>query len=108
MATFQNVIDSARVDLQDSGKTRYTDAQLLAHANDGVALAFKWRPEFRLGNYTVAIGSYTLSDTVPFPVQYQHLLTYYIISRAEMRDDEYVLDGRAAALLGLFEKEIKQ
>ena len=48
-----------------------------------------------------------LTDQVPFPVTYQHLLKYYIIARAELRDDEYSQDGRAAALLGIFEKELK-
>ena len=108
MATLTNVIDSARVDLQDADKTRYTDTQLLEYANDGIVLGFKFRPDFRLGNYTTALGTYSGSDQVPFPAQYQHLLKYYIIARSEIRDDEYVNEGRAAAMLGLFEKEMKQ
>ena len=108
MATLQNVIDGARVVLQDADKVRYTDAQLLGYANDGIVLGFKYRPDFRLGNYTVALGTYVAADQVPFPVQYQHLLKYYVVSSAELRDDEYSQDGRAAALLGLFEKEMKK
>ena len=108
MATLQNVIDGARVVLQDADKVRYTDAQLLGYANDGIVLGFKYRPDFRLGNYTVALGTYASTDQVPFPVQYQHLLEYYVVSSAELRDDEYSQDGRAAALLGLFEKEMKK
>ena len=108
MATLQNVIDSARVVLQDADKVRYSDAQLLGYANDGIVLGFKYRPDFRLGQYTVALGDLGASDQVPFPVQYQQLLEYYVVSSAELRDDEYSQDGRAAALLGLFEKEMKK
>lgn len=107
MATIQSVVDSARVVLQDADKVRYTDAQLLEYANDGISVGFKYRPDFRLGNYTVALGTYALTDQVPFPANYQHLLKHYIVARAEIRDDEYSQDGRAAALLGIFEKEIK-
>lgn len=108
MATLQNVIDSARVVLQDADKIRYTDAQLLEYANDGIVLGFKYRPDFRLGNYTVALGTYGASDQVPFPLQYQQLLKHYVVARSELRDDEYSQDGRAAVLLGLFEKEMKK
>lgn len=106
--TLQDVIDSARVTLQDADKVRYPDAQLLEYANDGITLAFKYRPDFRLGNYTVAIGTYVATDQVPFPIQYQQLLKHYVAGRAELRDDEYSQDGRASALIGYYEKELKQ
>ena len=108
MATLQNIIDSARVVLQDADKVRYSDAQLLEYANDGIVLGFKYRPDFRLGNYTVALGTYVSTDQVPFPLQYQQLLKHFVVARAELRDDEYSQDGRAAALMGYYEKELKK
>lgn len=108
MATFQNVIDSARIDLQDAGKTRYTDAELLAYANDGVQEMFRYRPDFRLGSYATAVPTYVATDTIPVPAQYTMLLMHYLVFRAETRDDEYAVDGRAAAFLGRFEKELKK
>lgn len=106
--TLQQVIDSARVVLQDSDKIRYTDVQLLEYANDGIALGFKYRPDFRLGNYTVALGTYVATDLVPFPASYRQQLKHYVVARAELRDDEYSQDGRAATLLTVFEKELKK
>ena len=108
MATFQNVIDSARVDLQDAGKTRYTDAELLEYANDGVQEGFRYRPDFKLGSYTAAPVVYDETDDVPFPLTYQMILKHYVVARADMRDDEYAQDGRAGAFLGRFEKELKK
>jgi hypothetical protein len=108
MATFQNVIDSARVDLQDADKIRYSDAELLEYANDGAQEGFRYRPDFLLGQFAAAATTYVAGSTVPFPARYQMLLKHYVVARAELRDDEYSQDGRAAALLGRFEKELKK
>jgi hypothetical protein len=108
MATFQEVIDSARVVLQDADKLRYTDAQLLEYANDGVQEGFRIRPDFRLGSYTASPTTYVVGNTVPFPHNYQMLLKHYVVFRAELRDDEYSQDGRAATLLGVFKAEMSK
>ena len=108
MATFQNIIDSARVDLQDVAGTRYTDAQLLGYANDGVQEMYRYRPDFLLGNYSAAVVTYTASNNLPIPDQYRMLLTNYLVFRAEVRDDEYAVNGRATLFLARFEKELKK
>lgn len=106
MATLQDVINSVRVDLQDADGIRYTNAQLLEYCNDGIQEGFRLRPDFRLGNYTAAPVTYGLNDNVPFPLQYQMLLKHYVDFRAELRDDEYSVDGRAAGLLARFTQEL--
>ena len=106
MATFQDVIDDVRVTLNDADGTRYTTPQLLGFANDGVQEGFRLRPDFLLGQYTATATTYVAGDTVPFPARYQMLLKYYVCYRAELRDDEYSQDGRAASLLGLFNSEL--
>ena len=108
MATFQQIIDSARVDLLDAEKVRYTDAELLEYANDGVKEAFRIRPDFRLGTYTASFLTYTAGDTVPIPELYQMLIKHYIVFRAEVRDDEYTNDGRAAIFLARFETRLQK
>lgn len=108
MATFQNIIDAARVDLQDVAGTRYTDAQLMGYANDGIQEMYRYRPDFLLGNYTAAVTTYVAANNLPIPDQYRMLLTNYLVFRAEVRDDEYAVDGRAAAFLVRFEKELKK
>lgn len=107
MATFQNLIDSSRVDLQDADKTRYTDAELTGYANDGIQEMYRYRPDFRLGGFTTDPTTYVAGDTVPVTAQYAMLLKLYISYRAELRDDEYSVDGRAAGFLMRFEKELK-
>lgn len=107
MVTLQNVISSARADLNDSDGVRYIDSQMLEYANDGIQEGFRFRPDFRLGKYTNPSVAYGLNDEVPFPAQYQMLLKHYVCARCDLRDDEYSQDGRAAALLGRFEKELK-
>lgn len=106
MATFQDVVNEVRVVLNDSDGVRYTTPELLGYANDGVQEGFRLRPDWRLGNYTAAATTYQASDTVPFPAGYQMLLSHYVCYRAELRDDEYSQDGRAAALLGRFQTEL--
>jgi len=108
MATFQNIINDARVDLNDVAGTRYTDAQMIGYANDGVQEMYRYRPDFRLGNYSAATTTYVAGDNLPIPDQYRMLLTNYLVFRCEVRDDEYAVDGRAAAFLMRFEKELKK
>lgn len=108
MATFQNIIDDARVDLQDSAGTRYTTAQLIGYANDGVREMFRVRPDFRLGSYGTPVPTYVESDTLPIPDNYRMLLTNYLIFRSEVRDDEYSVNGRAVQFLARFEKELSR
>ena len=78
----------------------------MSYANDGVQEGYRLRPDFRFGNYTAAATTYVEGDTVPFPSQYQMLLKHYVCYRAELRDDEYSQDGRAAAMLGRFQTEL--
>ena len=99
MATFQSVIDDARVFLKDSDKVRYTDANLLTYANDVVRECKRIRPDFFLGSYSSVLSTFVLGDTVPIPIEYHQFLKDFIIGRAEMVDDEYANESRAVALL---------
>lgn len=96
------------MDVLDVDKIRYSDSQLLEYANDGVKEAFRIRPDFRLGTYTSSLQTYLATDTVPIPEQYQMLLKHYVVFRAEMRDDEYVDEGRAAFFLQRFERSLQK
>ena len=99
MATFQSVIDDARVFLKDSDKNRYTDANLLTYANDVVRECKRIRPDFFLGSYSSVLATFILGDTVPIPIEYHQFLKDFIIGRAEMVDDEYANESRAVAFL---------
>lgn len=102
MATIQTVIDEARVILQDSSKARYTDAELLTVANYALYSAKRVRPDLFFSSIGQDQTAVILSDTFPLPTQFQPVVSNYIVSRAELRDDEYSVDGRAAALDAAF------
>ncbi len=102
MATFQNVIDGARVLLNDSDKVRYSDLLLLSFANQAVAETKRIRPDLFFGTYSTALITYILSDTFPLDNEYQPYIQDYIIGRSNSIDDEYTLDGRASAFLQRF------
>ena len=102
MATFQSVIDEARVFLKDSDKTRYTDAILLNYANDVVRECKRIRPDFFLGSYSSVLSTFALGDTVPIPIEYHQYLKDFIVGRAELVDDEYANETRGVALLVRF------
>ena len=102
MATFQQLVDSASVILSDPTNTRYTEAQLLEYANEAVAEVRKIRPDLFFGSYTTALSTYSLASTVPIPVEYHAYLKDFIVHRAELRDDEYSVDGRSASMMNRF------
>jgi hypothetical protein len=99
MATFQNVIDNARVFLKDADKVRYTDAQMLVYANEAVREARRLRPDFFFGTYATALSTYALSDTFPLPDEYSLYVSDFLVGRAEMVDDEYANESRAIGLM---------
>ncbi len=102
MATVQSVIDEARVILQDAAATRYTAAQLLTIANFALFTAFRIRPDLNFAGIGSTPSTLLATDTFPLPPQYEPVVSNYIAARAELRDDEYSVDGRAAALLTEF------
>ena len=106
MATFRNIIDDARVLLNDemadeTTVTRYTEAQLLGYARQALVEARRVRPDLFLSNLTAAFPVLAATDSVPMPEEYHVCLTDYVVHRAELRDDEFAIDGRAA---GLYQK----
>lgn len=102
MATIQDVIDEARVILQDAAKVRYTDAQLTKICNYALFTANRLRPDLFFSSIGTAQTALTVGNTFPLPPQYEPVVSNYVASRAEMRDDEYSVDGRAATLLSEF------
>lgn len=102
MATFTNLTDSARVLLNDVDKVRYSDVQLLEYANEAMAEVKRIRPDLFLGQYSTALPTYAGSQTVPVSAEYHQYIKDFVVSRAEFRDDEFTVDGRAATFLQKF------
>jgi hypothetical protein len=113
MATAQNIIDKARVYLQDlplEGETdgvRYLNAELLGYIDDGVKLAFGLRPDLFLGSFVTGPTPVTaLGTTIPLPDVYLEALGYYVAGRGELRDDEFAVDGRAVMFIKSWESKL--
>ena len=107
MATFQQIMNSARVILNDvilddNTVTRYSEPELLEFARAALVDARKLRLDLFLSNMTGAFPTYLATDTVPIPEEYVIPLVDYVIHRAELRDDEFAVDGRAATLYQKF------
>jgi len=99
MATLAALVSEARGILQDRREPyRYSDDDLLNYARDAVVAAFRVRPDLR-------IGVDWLRDDTDFPSvleDYWAPSVEYVTAAAELRDDQFSQDGRAAALLQKF------
>lgn len=107
MATFQSVINDARVILNDEATesnpdTRYTESQLMGYAITALNEARRIRPDLFLSNLTTSFAAYTASSVVPISDEYLVSLADYVAHRAELRDDEFAVDGRSASLMQKF------
>lgn len=108
MATMQDVVDLARIDLNDADKVRWADTDLLRHANAALALARGLRPDLHLGGFATPAADRALGDVFPLPLLYQRAAADYIIGRASAVDNDLGDDARAPAYLAQFEKALTQ
>lgn len=106
MATLQQVINLARVDLNDDDKTRFSDPKLLLFANNYIHEAIKNRPDLFLGEYLdLPDNDFTLGGTFPMPNTYRRACADYIVGRAMMLNTEESSMTQAANYIGLSAKE---
>ena len=103
MTTVADAIAQAREILLDTDAAsgyRYSDSDLLTYLWDAVQLARSLRPDLYIGQYTVPLPeSYSMTDPFPLPGKFFAATSTYIAGRAELRDSEFSLDGRAMAFI---------
>ena len=104
--TMQQLVDRARLPLNDADKDRYTDANLLAYAVDGLTLACNKRPDLLIGNWSLTFNALVLGDTFPLSNRYFPIVQDYITARAELWDDEHTDSARYQALMSNFENKL--
>lgn len=126
--TWQNVLDEARVILQDSDSPfRYSNTVLLAKLNRGLQELARLRPDafwefFQTDDITVPEivvldldpddepdefdpdedGQIALTEEFNVPMMFYTPLVYWVASSAELVDDEFTNDGRVMALMNQF------
>jgi hypothetical protein len=103
------VIDYVRDILQDRDNAvrRYPDDSLIRNLNLAVLEVRRVRPDYFIGAFAAPVTRYSSADTeVQLPETCIPSLVKYVAGMAELRDDEYTTDGRAAALLQAFSADL--
>lgn len=119
--TYQDVVTEARVLLQDtdSSSERYSDTKLIAIYNRGLQALVRVRPDASYDLYSdnalnvpelvasgAGAGQTNWTDNFGLEMQFFNPLVAYVVGVAEITDDEYSEDGRAALLLTSFKQEV--
>ena len=102
--TAQEVIDLARIPLNDGGKDRYTDADLLRFLNAGLRMLKKSRADLFVGLLASAQASLLLTDALPTPEHVDQSLADYLTARAGSVDSED--SERVAAFFALSGRQL--
>jgi hypothetical protein len=105
VTTVKQVVDTARLLLQDAEKERYKDDELVALVNMGLMDLRRAQPEAFIGLYHIETPAVGLNDPFPVPDMYLGGMVKYVAGYAEMRDDDYVADGRAPTLVNTAMKD---
>ena len=119
--TYEDILLESRVLLQDtdSDSYRYSNVDLIAILNRGLQVVARVRPDACYDLFTdnslevpelveSSPGSGQTIYTANFVLEMQFFtpLVTYVTGLAELVDDEYSVDGRAAMLLSAFKMEV--
>lgn len=114
MTTVSTVVTNARGILQDtdSDSYRYTQAELVSYLNEAIQELRRLRPDFFVGSFNTSLPSYAEADIaagteVDVEDFLAPALVNYVAGRAQLRDDEFVSDGRAVALINRWTSQIR-
>ena len=109
--SIDDALTDTRVILNDSAGDRYTDAQLVSDLNNAISSTKMLRPDvFKLGEVlpeftTADLGLGTPTD-FPLPEIFYQSFVYFLAGNAELKDDEFAVDGRAMTLLAAYRRNL--
>lgn len=107
--TVKDVVDRAGITLQDKSGTRYLTSELVGYLIDGLHVVRTLRPDLFIGGFGTPLpDTLALTDTLPVPDHLFSRLADYVAGSAELRDDEFALDGRAMMLRESLAKQLVQ
>lgn len=105
--TIGDILTDARVILNDTSSDRYTDDQLVSDFNYAISTTKGLRPDlFILGEVLPEYTSADLAEDFPLPEIVSHGFVYFLVGNAELRDDEFAVDGRAMTLLSVYRRNL--
>ncbi len=119
--TLASIVAAARTLLQDKNSTatpgvRYTNEEMAEALNDGLREMRAKRPDAFLGS-TIGIRgvlpSWTADDITnatpvdwPLDDSFAPAMIYYLVGRADLREDPFAADGRAVAMMNKFVSQL--
>ena len=86
--TAQEVIDLARVPLNDADKTRYADTDLLRFLNAGLRMLIRTRADLFVGTLSAVWVNLVVTDALPTPDFVDQSIADYLTARASTVDNE--------------------
>ena len=101
MTTAQQVIDLARIPLNDGDKDRHSDNALLGYLNSGLRALKKTRADLFIGSLKTGHTTLALGDNLPTPEEMDQAIADYLTARATLLDDPSEEMERTAAFLKL-------
>jgi hypothetical protein len=109
MWTLSDLVTEAREFLQDEVTPyRFSDARIYRIVNNAFGEAYRLRPDLFVGvSYT--IPHYTAADSAelfPLDTQYFPAFVDFVVGTIELADDEFAVDGRATAMLNIFQSRM--
>lgn len=108
--TVQDVVDLARITLNDADKVRDSDPDLAKFVNSGLDEFYMLRPDLFIGSFTAAAASeghqLELAEPLPIDGRWKQLLADYVVARAQTKDDEHVNSNRVALMLRTLEARL--
>lgn len=103
LSTVAQLVDEARVLLLDTvAPYRYADSELIRILNIAVLEARRLRPDLFLSSFAALPSFTTLADPFPIEPMYRPTFVYYLVGRAQLREDEATQDARASVLMNKF------
>ena len=105
--TVQDVINRVQTMLQDKRGVRYTEPELCGHTLDAVVEARSVRPDLFVSQYSAPLPDrLEPGDALPIPDQLFASVCMYVAGMAELRDDEFAVDGRAMTLQQMLARKL--
>ena len=107
--TIDDALTDARDILNDSAGDRYTDAQMVSYLNNAISMTKAIRPDaFLLGEALPEFSTSDLNSSTDFPLPeiFYQSFVYFLAGHAELRDDEFTVDGRAMTLLASYRRNL--
>lgn len=111
LQTVGQYVAEARVLLLDEvAPFRYPDRDLVNALNIGLMEAKRVRPDLFLPSFVIPYfdetGTIDMSANVAMDPMYRSTLVYFMVGRAQLRDDEPTVDQRAGAFLQKFQGQL--